>query len=273
MRNNKEIDKKCLAYLLPSNPRPGRFYLLPKIHKGVLPPPGRPIVSAIGSPTEKISKFLDFFLQPSLSSIPYYVKDTGHFLYILQNLGPFPEDTLLVTYDVASLYTNIPLAEAERSVARMLIQSQPHNATPSNQSLLKLLRHVFQGNIFTFSDGDKLHHYLQINGVSMGSKCAPSVACVFMGDFERQHLSNPSNDQPKPLIWLRYIDDIFAIWSHGKDSLTIQCLVEFSTSKNTIHMHLLETFSGFSWHHSQTNWWFLTNGTLHQTNFFLELSP
>ena len=230
MRNNKEIDKKCLAYLLPSNPRPGRFYLLPKIHKGVLPPPGRPIVSAIGSPTEKISEFLDFFLQPSLSSIPSYVKDTGHFLYILQNLGPFPEDTLLVTYDVASLYTNIPLTEAERSVARMLIQSRPHNATPSNQSLLKLLRHVFQGNIFTFSDGDKLHHYLQINGVSMGSKCAPSVACVFMGDFERQHLSNPSNNQPQPLIWLRYIDDIFAIWSHGKDSL-----LQFNAWLNSRH--------------------------------------
>ena len=198
MRNNKEIDRKCLVYLLPSNPRPGRFYLLPKIHKGVLPPPGRPIVSAIGSPTEKISEFLDFFLQPTLSSIPSYVKDTGHFLYILQNLGPFSKDTLLVTYDVASLYTNIPLTEAERSVACTLIFSRPPNAKPSNQSLLKLLRLVFQGNIFTFSDGDKLHYYLQTNGVSMGSKCAPSVACVYMGDFERQHLSNlqPTNQNP-----------------------------------------------------------------------------
>ena len=68
VRNNKEIDRKCLAYLLPGNPRPGCFYLLPKIHKGALPSPGCPIVSAIGSPTEKISEFLDF-LQPTLSSI------------------------------------------------------------------------------------------------------------------------------------------------------------------------------------------------------------
>ena len=83
MRNNKEIVKKCLAYLLPSNPRPGRFYLLAKIHKGVLPPPGRPIISAIGSSTEKISEFLDFFLQPSLPLIPSCVKDTGPFWYIL----------------------------------------------------------------------------------------------------------------------------------------------------------------------------------------------
>ena len=104
-------------------------------------------------------------------------------------------------------------------MARTLILSRPPNAKPSNHSLLKLLRLVFQGNIFTFSDGDKLHYYLQTNGVSMGSKCAPSVACVYMGDFERQHLSNLPTHQPKPLIWLRYIDDIFAIWPHGKDSL------------------------------------------------------
>ena len=79
MRNNKEIDKKCLAHLLPSNPRPGQFYLPPKIHKGVLPHPGHPIISAIGSPTEEISEFLDFFLQPLLPQIPSYVKYTGHF--------------------------------------------------------------------------------------------------------------------------------------------------------------------------------------------------
>ena len=81
---------------------------------------------------KKIAEFLDLFLQPTLSSIPSFVKDTGNFLYILQNLGPLPNDTLLVMFDVALLYTNIPLAEAERSVARMLLQSRPQNATPSN---------------------------------------------------------------------------------------------------------------------------------------------
>ena len=61
-----EIDKRRHTYLLCMSPKPGKFYLLPKIHKNVLPPPGRPIVSQIGSPTEKISGYLDFFLQPLL---------------------------------------------------------------------------------------------------------------------------------------------------------------------------------------------------------------
>jgi hypothetical protein len=48
------IDEKTLKYLIPDSPKPGRFYLLPKIHKANNP--GRPIVSANGHPTEKISE-------------------------------------------------------------------------------------------------------------------------------------------------------------------------------------------------------------------------
>ena len=143
-----------------------------------------------------------------------------------------------MTYDVTSLYTNIPLHEAERAVARMLLQSRPHAEAPSNQSLLKLLRHVFQGNTFTFSDGKKLHYYLQTNGVSMGSKCAPSVACTFMGDFERIHIDNLPDDQPKPLIWLRFIDDILAIWTHGPTSLS-----QFNPWLNSLHHSIKFTCS------------------------------
>ena len=36
----------------------------------------RPIVSGIGGPTEKISSFLDYFLQPIVSKTPSYLKNT-----------------------------------------------------------------------------------------------------------------------------------------------------------------------------------------------------
>ena len=43
--NNKEIDQKTYLFLSPIQyeAHPGRFYLLPKIHKGILPPPGAPL--------------------------------------------------------------------------------------------------------------------------------------------------------------------------------------------------------------------------------------
>lgn len=56
------------------------MYILPKIHKKFTDvPPGRPIISAIGSMTEKISAFVDHHLQPLVISLPSYVKDSMEF--------------------------------------------------------------------------------------------------------------------------------------------------------------------------------------------------
>ena len=107
MYNDKLIDEKTYKYLT-SNPnsRAGRFYILPKIHKQGNP--GRPIISSNGHPTERISEFVDYHLKPLVQTLPSYIKATTHFLLQLQNLGQLPENAILVTLDVSSLYTNIP---------------------------------------------------------------------------------------------------------------------------------------------------------------------
>ena len=51
----------------------------------------------------------------------------------------------------------------------------------------------------------------------MGTRLAPSFANIFMYHFEEKYVY----PYPlKPTIWLRYIDDIFMIWDHGRDELT-----------------------------------------------------
>ena len=106
MFNDGYIDEETKQYLLPNGPKPGCFYILPKIHKQGNP--RRPIVSSNGLPTEHISEFVNFHLQPLVSKLPSYVKDTNHFLNILLTLNNLPNNAFLVTLDVSSLYTNIP---------------------------------------------------------------------------------------------------------------------------------------------------------------------
>ena len=63
------IKKKTKSLLVPHYPREARLYLLPKIHK-----PGNPSrlsVASNGAPTEKISRFADFFYGPALSNHPH----------------------------------------------------------------------------------------------------------------------------------------------------------------------------------------------------------
>ena len=58
------------------------MYFLKKIHKN--PPSARPIVSGCSGPTERISAYLDHWLQPLAKSLLSYIKDTKEFIkYIL----------------------------------------------------------------------------------------------------------------------------------------------------------------------------------------------
>ena len=130
--------------------------------------------------TEKISQFVDHFLNPTVSNLKSYVKDTTHFLKILNDLGELPPDCLLVTLDVTSLYTNINNDIGIPAAKRTLERSRPDpQVKPSNNTLIKLLELVLNRNNFQFNG----HNYIQTGGTSMGTKLAPGYASNTMGDF------------------------------------------------------------------------------------------
>ena len=208
MLDSKDIDDKCYEYLYVSKERTSLFYMLPKIHKNSKTPPGRPIVSGNGCPTERISQFVDFFLQPTVKTLPSYVQDTTHFLKKLSRLGPLPDNSLLITMDVSSLYTNIPNTEGIEAAKLALLSVGQHRRKPSIPNLCTLLEKVLTMNNFSFAG----RNFLQVGGTAMGTKVAPSFANTYMGWFESQYVYT----YPKqPLLWIRYIDDIFQIWTHG----------------------------------------------------------
>ena len=66
----------------------GRFYLLPKIHKGFSGVKGSwPIISNCGTIREKISVFLDQHLNPLVSLDKSYIKDTNHKIRHISRIG------------------------------------------------------------------------------------------------------------------------------------------------------------------------------------------
>ena len=106
LANEGVITQDMANYANPRDTKPGRFYLLPKVHKcGV---PGRPVISSCSSPTEKISELVDHFIKPLVPGIPSYIRDSFHFLEKLKAIGSLQENFLLVTIDVVGLYPSIP---------------------------------------------------------------------------------------------------------------------------------------------------------------------
>ena len=88
----------------------GKLYLLPKIHERLENVLGRPVISNCGTPTEKVSDFLDYHLKSVMQRGRSYIKDSGDFLKEIKNLGSLPENVILVTADVVGLYPSIPQA-------------------------------------------------------------------------------------------------------------------------------------------------------------------
>ena len=240
--NEKLIDENTYKYLTSNpNPRAGRFYILPKIHKQGNP--GRPVISSNGHPTERISQFVDYHLKPLVQKLPSYIKDTTHFLLKLQELGTLPSNAILVTLDVSSLYTNIPHKEGIEACCHFL-NTRSHKSLPTER-ICDLIRMILGMNNFSFND----QHFLQILGTAMGTRMAPSYANLFMGKLEKEALKNAPF---KPNVWWRFIDDIFMVWPEGEDNLKT-----FIHYLNSIHPTIKFT-------HEYSN-------SLHQTLTFLDV--
>lgn len=205
------ITKDYLLFPTGDPPRTQQLYFLKKIHKN--PISERPIVSGCAGPTEKISQLVDMHLQPFVPDIKSYVKDSGHMINLIESTQ-IPDNCTIATIDVKSLYLNIPHKEGIKAVLDRLY----HNNTDSDKvaippgTMTDLLNVVLTKNYFQFDD--RMYH--QVQGTAMGTKMAPAYANIFMAELEEKLLQDYHT---QPVIWKRYIDDVFCIWPGDQDDL------------------------------------------------------
>ncbi|CAJ0943928.1 unnamed protein product [Ranitomeya imitator] len=243
------IDEKLGDYLFNQHPVLPVFYTLPKIHKHSTRPPGRPIVASTNSLLSPLAITLEKILSPLVPRIKSFLKDTSQFLESLQNVGPLPEDCLLVTMDVNSLYTSIGHQDGIKAVMSFL---EEHTQFSSQQKSFcrDLLTLILTKKIFIFED----QFFLQERGTAMGSNMAPPYANIFMDQFEITFVYSHPSFISFASYWRRYIDDIFLIWTG--DSETLEAFhddlnsslegLTFSISSSTSSMNFLDTLFSVS---------------------------
>lgn len=208
-----------LTHQDPSKIRTQQIYFLKKIHKN--PPTVRPIVSGVEGPTEKISSFIEYYLQPQVIKTQSYTKDSTTILRLLEETS-FAQDIILATIDVTALYTNIPHDEGIESALTHLYPEEEEMPFPK-EFTESLLRIILQQNAFEFNS----KMYSQIKGTAMGTKMAPAYANLFLDSLERNFLQQ---QDPAPVLWKRYIDDILVIWNATKEELE-----KFLLDLNNLH--------------------------------------
>ena len=207
----------------------GKLYLLPKIlHKGLCKVPGRPVICNCGTPSDKVSKFLDHHLQAIMKQGESYIRDTGNFLAKLKAAGEVPKGAILVTADVVGLYPSISDSEG-LDILKKQYENYP-NKRVSTEDIGKMADFAFKNNLLEFDS----KFYKQISGKAIGTKFAPPYACIFMYHIETEFLKT---QDIKPWFWKRFIDDIFFIWTESEESLE-----KFLEDLNKFHPDLKFTY-------------------------------
>ena len=210
LKNSNIINSELFDKLNPTGTQPGRLYGLPKTHKPNIPL--RPIFSAINTSTYKISKFLVPLLQP-LTQNNYTIKDTPDFLDKLKQYN-HSNGEIMVSFDIESLFTNIPLEETVEICIQQIFNNKPNDYKFngfSKEVFRKILNLSVKNNFFLCNQ----NLYKQIDGVAMGNPLAPILANIFLNHQEKKWL-NHCPQSYKPQLYLRYVDDTFLIFKQNK---------------------------------------------------------
>ena len=206
---------------------PARFYGLPKIHKANCPM--CPIVSACGTSTYNLAKYLTKILKVYIGHSSSFVKDSKDLMDKLQSIK-LQDNEELVSFDVSALFTSIPVNQTLDVINQLIILHQTDMDFKykvgkawyevadhlDREDVIALLKVVLNKCVFSFQG----KFYKQLHGVAMGSPCSPVVANIYKEYFEKRALGPELPVSFTINTWLRYADDVLTIVKKGTcDSL------------------------------------------------------
>lgn len=224
-----KISKRQYDSLYPIGSKPGVLYGLPKIHKKFINgiPKFRPILSAIGTCSYKLAKFLVPILK-DISSNEFTIHNSFEFGKEVLQQDP---SLFMASLDVEALFTSLPLLETIDICINELFENKDTVNNMNRDEFKTFLEFATNEPWFIFNE----QFFRQIDGVAMGSPLGPTLANIFMSHLEKKWLKECPNSF-KPIFYRRYIDDIFVMFTSG-DHVEL-----FADFMNKCHPNIKFTF-------------------------------
>lgn len=198
LKDNDFIDKVERHQLTSKCIKPPSLYCLPKIHKQDIPM--RPIVSTINAPHSALSKWLANIINNIVEKDHYNVPNSYVLKERLVNIR-LRRNEVLVSFDVVSLFTSIPLQMVLEIVKNRWNDLERFTEVPYRNFMDMLEFCIIDCNYFSFMGS----FYKQKDGLPMGSPLAPVLACLVM---DKLLVDVKGSIRGKAKVLAKYVDDL-----------------------------------------------------------------
>lgn len=196
-----------------------KIYGLPKIHKDGCPL--RPIVSCIQSPFYKLSKFLSNSLSKITCNNNFYIKDSFDFKQFIDTIK-IPINHKLISLDVVSLYTNIPITLISDILTKKWVLLKQHTSLTLDD-FINAVNLVLNNSYFQYEND----FFQQLNGCAMGSPISSTIAQLVMEHLEETTINNLDFDIT---FFKRYVDDCLTSVPENKINEILTAFNDFHPS-------------------------------------------
>jgi len=206
-----------------------RIQGLPKLHKDKIPI--RPIINGINSPTEQIAKFLNPTLNNLNNNNKYDIKNAFELKDKLRNIE-ITNDDRLISLDIISLFTSIPLNNIYKIIMKNWELIEPYTTIKCKNTYINIIKFICNNNYFTYNN----ELYRQINGTPMGGKMSSNLSGIVVNSILDEFFQN-SNIKPKYIC--KYVDDIFLIINKNECDIILNEInkinknIQFTMEKET----------------------------------------
>ena len=169
----------------------------------------RLLTTGCNTATENLSRFVEKHTAPLALNIPSRIKDTDHFLEIIDQINSdgLPDNVALVSFDIVNMFPSISNDKGVQAVRKAL--DTRSEKKPPTSCIIEALKITLTCNNSKFNG----QHLLQTDGRAMGAPNSCSYADLATAPFDNKVYDAQKDRFPEIFTYMKFRDDIFNLWA------------------------------------------------------------